>query len=144
MCVVTAELIAAQSGLGYMIQCRYPNSPADVVRTSSSFGVREIPCILTAYACYYNGTRTHLALNKDTPFGRLVQHIGTITVVERSYQVRIEPNCGSRGRTRVFGCTRRLDLGTPLPNWDQAGWPDRSPGSRGRTPLSRPMSRLDC
>ena len=37
MCVVTAELIAAQSGLGYMIQCRYPNSPADVVRASSSF-----------------------------------------------------------------------------------------------------------
>src|SRR6266567_395619 len=34
---------------------------------------------LTAYARYYNETRTHLALNKDAPFGRLTQQAGTIT-----------------------------------------------------------------
>ncbi len=37
--------------------------------------------ILAAYARYYNETRTHLALNKDAPFGRLIQPVGTITGV---------------------------------------------------------------
>jgi transposase InsO family protein len=36
---------------------------------------------LAAYACYYNETRSHLALNKDAPFGRLIQQVGTITGV---------------------------------------------------------------
>jgi hypothetical protein len=33
---------------------------------------------LRAYAAYYNGVRTHLALGKDTPFGRPVQTLGRI------------------------------------------------------------------
>ena len=37
--------------------------------------------VLAAYARYYNETRTHLALNKDAPFGRLIQQAGTITGV---------------------------------------------------------------
>jgi transposase InsO family protein len=35
--------------------------------------------ILTSYACYYNDSRTHLSLHKDTPLGRAVQQYGNIT-----------------------------------------------------------------
>jgi hypothetical protein len=31
---------------------------------------------LANYAAYYNGVRTHLALDKDTPFHRPVQTVG--------------------------------------------------------------------
>jgi transposase InsO family protein len=34
--------------------------------------------ILTAYAAYYNGLRTHLALDKDAPLRRPVQSVGRI------------------------------------------------------------------
>jgi integrase-like protein len=37
--------------------------------------------ILAAYAHYYNDTRTHLALNKNTPAERVVQRAGLITRV---------------------------------------------------------------
>src|SRR5215475_8352555 len=33
---------------------------------------------LSAYAVYYNEIRTHRALGKDAPSGRLVQHAGVI------------------------------------------------------------------
>jgi len=34
--------------------------------------------VLGAYQQYYNGTRTHLALAKDSPLTRSVQAIGSI------------------------------------------------------------------
>ncbi len=34
--------------------------------------------ILASYACYYNDSRTHLSLHKDTPLGRAVQRYGNI------------------------------------------------------------------
>jgi hypothetical protein len=34
---------------------------------------------LRAYACYYNGIRTHRSLDKDAPAFRSVQRVGTIT-----------------------------------------------------------------
>jgi hypothetical protein len=34
--------------------------------------------VLQAYADYYNGDRTHLALDKDAPHSRPVEHIGPI------------------------------------------------------------------
>ncbi len=37
--------------------------------------------ILNAYACYYNETRTHLALSKDAPEARPVQRVGRIVTV---------------------------------------------------------------
>ena len=37
--------------------------------------------ILSAYAAYYNRTRTHLALQKDTPMQRAIQRTGTITAI---------------------------------------------------------------
>jgi transposase InsO family protein len=37
--------------------------------------------ILSAYAGYYNGVRTHLALGKDAPLGRAIQDAGRITAV---------------------------------------------------------------
>ncbi len=37
--------------------------------------------ILDAYACYYNETRTHLALSKDAPEARPVQRVGRIVTV---------------------------------------------------------------
>ena len=34
-----------------------------------------------AYAAYYNGVRTHLALGKDAPLGRPIQSVGPIVSV---------------------------------------------------------------
>jgi transposase InsO family protein len=42
------------------------------------FGERHLLCILSLYSSYYNQTRTHLGLGKDTPLGRPVQRSGTI------------------------------------------------------------------
>src|ERR1700740_1484656 len=42
------------------------------------FGERHLLRILSLYSGYYNQTRTHLGLGKDTPLGRAVQRSGTI------------------------------------------------------------------
>ncbi len=42
------------------------------------FGEAHLRQILTSYACYYNDSRTHLSLQKDTPLGRAVQRYGNI------------------------------------------------------------------
>ena len=39
---------------------------------------RHLRGLLCRYAEYYNGYRTHLGLNKDTPLGRAIQAIGNI------------------------------------------------------------------
>ena len=44
-------------------------------------GAGHLRRILAAYADYYNGVRTHLALDKDAPCGRLVQARGEITAL---------------------------------------------------------------
>ncbi|MDZ7840483.1 MAG: integrase core domain-containing protein [Gammaproteobacteria bacterium] len=36
-------------------------------------GTTHLRRILSSYAAYYNGTRTHLSLSKDAPEGRVVQ-----------------------------------------------------------------------
>ena len=43
------------------------------------FGEAHLRRILGEYAGYYNGSRTHRALNQDAPVHRPVQSIGTIT-----------------------------------------------------------------
>ena len=45
------------------------------------FGEAHLRRILTAYATYYNGVRTHLALGKDAPLRRSVQSVGRIVPV---------------------------------------------------------------
>jgi len=42
------------------------------------FGETHLRQILTLYASYYNESRTHLSLHKDTPLGRAVQRHGNI------------------------------------------------------------------
>jgi transposase InsO family protein len=42
------------------------------------FGEAHLRQILASYACYYNDSRTHLSLHKDTPLGRAVQRYGNI------------------------------------------------------------------
>src|SRR5262249_59403055 len=42
------------------------------------FGEAHLRRILSAYAVYYNQTRTHLALNKDCPLGRPIQRFGRV------------------------------------------------------------------
>jgi transposase InsO family protein len=42
------------------------------------FGERHLRWILTLYSLYYNETRTHLGLEKDTPLRRASQRSGTI------------------------------------------------------------------
>ena len=37
--------------------------------------------ILTAYAAYYNQTRTHLALHKDCPLERPIQRFGSVVAI---------------------------------------------------------------
>jgi transposase InsO family protein len=41
-------------------------------------GERHLRHVLRSYAHYYNGTRTHLSLSKDSPVCRAVQTIGSI------------------------------------------------------------------
>jgi transposase InsO family protein len=43
------------------------------------FGERHLRHVLLSYMDYYNGTRTHLALSKDTPMGRATETVGRIT-----------------------------------------------------------------
>ena len=43
------------------------------------FGEAHLRRILREYATYYNGLRTHRALNQDAPIHRTIQTIGTIT-----------------------------------------------------------------
>jgi transposase InsO family protein len=42
------------------------------------FGEAHLRRILSAYAVYYNQTRTHLALNKDCPLERPIQRFGSV------------------------------------------------------------------
>ena len=45
------------------------------------FGEAQLRRVLWAYANYYNGTRTHLSLGKDTPLLREIQRDGRIQSV---------------------------------------------------------------
>jgi transposase InsO family protein len=45
------------------------------------FGETHLRQILSAYAAYYNQVRTHLALDKDAPLGRVVQRSGAIIAI---------------------------------------------------------------
>jgi transposase InsO family protein len=45
------------------------------------FGESHLGRILSAYAAYYNQTRTHLALQKDAPLHRAVQRSGVIVAI---------------------------------------------------------------
>lgn len=42
---------------------------------------RHLKKLLCRYAKYYNGYRTHLGLDKDTPLARTVQAVGTISAM---------------------------------------------------------------
>jgi transposase InsO family protein len=42
------------------------------------FGERHLRHVLLSYMDYYNGTRTHLALNKDAPISRAAEAAGRI------------------------------------------------------------------
>jgi transposase InsO family protein len=42
------------------------------------FGERHLRHVLKSYSVYYNETRTHLGLGKDSPLPRPIQRIGTI------------------------------------------------------------------
>ena len=42
------------------------------------FGERHLRHLLLSYMDYYNGTRTHLSLNKDAPKSRAVEAAGRI------------------------------------------------------------------
>ncbi len=46
------------------------------------FGERHLRRVLTFYSLYYNETRTHLGLSKDTPRRRAVQRSGTIITTQ--------------------------------------------------------------
>jgi transposase InsO family protein len=43
------------------------------------FGERHLRRVLKSYCVYYNETRTHLGLDKDSPLSRPIQRTGTIT-----------------------------------------------------------------
>src|ERR1700722_7609467 len=42
------------------------------------FGERHLRHVLLSYMDYYNGTRTHLSLNKDAPISRAAEAAGRI------------------------------------------------------------------
>ena len=46
-----------------------------------ALGERHVRDLLTDYQAYYNGARTHLALDKDAPFRRPPQTVGRIASI---------------------------------------------------------------
>ena len=44
---------------------------------------RHLRKLLRRYVEYYNGYRTHLGLDKDTPLGRAVQAVGSISALHK-------------------------------------------------------------
>ncbi len=44
-------------------------------------GEAHLRRILTKYAAYYNGLRTHRSLNEDAPIHRTIQYVGDIVSV---------------------------------------------------------------
>jgi hypothetical protein len=44
----------------------------------AQFGERHLRHMLLSYMSYYNETRTHLSLNKDSPLSRPVERAGCI------------------------------------------------------------------
>jgi transposase InsO family protein len=42
------------------------------------FGERHLRQLLLFFMAYYNGTRTHLSLNKDAPVPRAIEAVGCI------------------------------------------------------------------
>jgi hypothetical protein len=79
------------------------------------FGERHLRHVLLAYMNYYNGTRTHLSLNKDAPMSR--RGSGTLSVP--SYPGRTaSPICSGlsfrytqRVLRTLFGCQLRKPMG---------------------------------
>jgi hypothetical protein len=55
----------------------FDNRAADIV----VFGERHLRHLLRVYANYYNRTRTHLSLNKDSPAPRAIESFGRILPV---------------------------------------------------------------
>jgi hypothetical protein len=45
------------------------------------FGEAHLRRVLSAYAAYYNQSRTHLALQKNSPLERAVQRVGEVAVI---------------------------------------------------------------
>jgi Integrase core domain len=45
------------------------------------FGEAHLRRILSMYAIYYNESRTHLSLHKDSPLHRAIQRSGTVVAV---------------------------------------------------------------
>src|SRR3989442_13682386 len=45
------------------------------------FSEQHLRRVLASYAAYYNQARTHLALDKDAPLGRVVQRSGVIVAI---------------------------------------------------------------
>ena len=45
------------------------------------FGEDHLRCVLSAFATYYNQTRPHRSLQKNTPWRRAIQRIGEITAI---------------------------------------------------------------
>ena len=83
---------APGDGDGYPRQADFPRSPWQNGHMERLIGTLRRECldqmlilgeahlrrILTLYASYYNKSRTHLSLHKDTPLGRAVQRYGNI------------------------------------------------------------------
>ena len=46
------------------------------------FGERHLRHLLRAYADYYNRTRTHLSLDKDSPASRAIEPFGRIQAAD--------------------------------------------------------------
>ena len=49
-----------------------------MVSSAASPSEAHLRRIVSLYASYYNGTRTHLSLAKDTPIGRPIEQFGRI------------------------------------------------------------------
>jgi hypothetical protein len=62
--------------------CRALTAPSKIRRECTDhflvFNAEHLRRILSKYASYYNGVRTHVSLGKDAPYGRPIERFGDI------------------------------------------------------------------
>ena len=79
------------------------------------FGERHLRHVLLSYMEYYNGARTHLALNKDAPVSRAIQAVGRILPMQILGGLLAYEHVRSSHRSPSRRAMRKFENGGKLP-----------------------------
>jgi hypothetical protein len=104
------EQVAGEAMIGLHRKFCLPDFPSDYVGERSweaLWAATRERHLLRAYQQYYNGTRTHLALAKDSPLTRSVQTIGRILPLPTDYTIVTSGSDLRQGQGRAQGRNHR-------------------------------------